>query len=95
LRIKKIRNDNGTKFKNSQIEGFLEEGIKHEFSSPYTPQKNGVVERKNRTLLDMARTIESSLCPGNRIWMSPRGGGVNRRIKLITLKLKILLYSKT
>jgi transposase InsO family protein len=57
LRIKKIRSDNGTEFKNSQIEAFLEEeGIKHEFSSPYTPQQNGVVERKNRTLLDMART---------------------------------------
>jgi hypothetical protein len=58
LRIKKIRSDNGTEFKNSKIEGFLEdEGIKHEFSSPYTPQQNGVVERKNRTLLDMARTM--------------------------------------
>jgi transposase InsO family protein len=58
LRIKKIRSDNGTEFKNSEIEGFLEEeGIKHEFSSPYTPQQNGVVERKNRTLLDMARTM--------------------------------------
>jgi transposase InsO family protein len=58
LRIKKIRSDNRTEFKDSQIEGFLEEGgIKHEFSSPYTPQQNGVVERKNRTLLDMARTM--------------------------------------
>jgi hypothetical protein len=58
LRIKKIRRGNGTEFKNSQIEGFLEEeGIKHKFSSPYTPQQNGVVERKNRTLLDMARTM--------------------------------------
>jgi hypothetical protein len=58
LRIKNIRSDNGTEFKNSQIEGFLEdEGIKHEFSSPYTPQQNGVVERKNRTLIDMARTM--------------------------------------
>jgi hypothetical protein len=39
LRIKKIRSDNGTEFNNSQIERFLEEeGIKHEFSSPYTPQ---------------------------------------------------------
>jgi transposase InsO family protein len=38
LRIKKIRSDNGTEFKNSQIKGFLEEkGIKHEFSSLYTP----------------------------------------------------------
>jgi transposase InsO family protein len=58
LRIKKIRSDNGTEFKNSQIEGFLEEeGIKHEFSSPYTPQQNGVVERKSITLLGMARTM--------------------------------------
>jgi transposase InsO family protein len=58
LRIKKIRSTNGTEFKNSQIQGFLEvEGIKHEFSSPYTPQQNGVMERKNRTLLDMARTM--------------------------------------
>jgi transposase InsO family protein len=62
LRIKKIRSDNGTEFKNSQIEGFLEEeGIKHEFSSPYMPQQNGVVERKNRTLLDMARTIVGTM----------------------------------
>jgi transposase InsO family protein len=39
LRIKKIRSDNRMEFKNSQIEGFLEEvGIKHEFSSPYTLQ---------------------------------------------------------
>jgi transposase InsO family protein len=38
-RIKKIRSDNGTEFKNSQIEGFLEEGIKHELSSPFTPQQ--------------------------------------------------------
>jgi transposase InsO family protein len=58
LRIKMIRSDNGTEFKNSQIKGFLEEeGIKHEFSSPYTPKQNDVVERKNRTLLDMARTM--------------------------------------
>jgi transposase InsO family protein len=58
LRIKKIISDNGTEFKNSQIEGFLEEeGIKHEFSSPYAPQQNDVVERKNRTLMDMVRTM--------------------------------------
>jgi transposase InsO family protein len=58
LRIKKIRSDNGTKFKNSQIERFIEdEGIKHEFSSPYTPQQNGVMERNNRTLMDMTRTM--------------------------------------
>jgi transposase InsO family protein len=57
LRIKKIRSENRTEFKNSQIEGFLKEGIKHGFSSPYTPQQNGVVKSKNRTLVDMARTM--------------------------------------
>jgi transposase InsO family protein len=69
LRIKKIRSDNGTEFKNSQIEGFLEEeGVKHEFSSPYTPQQNGVVERKNRTLLDMARTMLDEYKTLDRFW---------------------------
>jgi hypothetical protein len=66
---KKIRSDNGAEFKNSQIEGFLEdEGIKHEFSSPYTPQQNGVVERKNRTLLDMTRTMLDEYKTPDRFW---------------------------
>jgi transposase InsO family protein len=70
LRIKKIRSDNGTEFKNSQIEGFLkEEGIKHEFSSPYTPQQNGVVERKSRTLLDMPRTMLDEYKTSDRFWV--------------------------
>jgi hypothetical protein len=70
LRIKKIRSDNGTEFKNFQIEGFLEEeGIKHEFSSPYTPQQNGVVERKNITLLDMARTMLDEYKTPDQFWV--------------------------
>jgi transposase InsO family protein len=69
LRIKKIRSDNGTELKNSQTEGFFEdEGIKHEFSSPYTPQQNGVVQRKNRTLLDMARTMLDEYKTSDRFW---------------------------
>jgi hypothetical protein len=69
LRIKKIISDNGTKFKNSQIEGFLEEeGIKLEFSSPYIPQQNGVVERKNTILLDIARTILDEYKTPDRFW---------------------------
>jgi hypothetical protein len=69
LRIKKIRSDNGTKFKKSQIDGFLEEeDIKHEFSSPYTPQQNSVVERNNRTLLDMARTMLDEYKTSDRFW---------------------------
>ena len=36
---------------------FKEHGIKQEFSAPGTPQQNGVVERKNRTLIEVARTM--------------------------------------
>jgi transposase InsO family protein len=69
LIIKKIRSDNETKFKNSQIEGFLEEeGIKHGFSSPYTPKQNGVVERKNITLMDMARTMLEEYKTSDQFW---------------------------
>jgi transposase InsO family protein len=58
LNVKKIRSDNGSEFKNLQEEEYLEEeGIKHEFSALYTPQQNGVVERKNMTLINMARTM--------------------------------------
>jgi hypothetical protein len=39
VKVKKIRSDNDTEFKNTQIEDYLdEEGIKHDFSPPYTPQ---------------------------------------------------------
>jgi transposase InsO family protein len=39
LKVKKIRSDNGSEFKNLQVEEYLEEeGVKHEFSAPYTPQ---------------------------------------------------------
>ena len=58
LKIKNVRSDNGSKFRNTNVEIFFdEEGIKHEFSAPYTPQQNGIVERKNRTLIEAARTM--------------------------------------
>jgi transposase InsO family protein len=69
LKVKNIRSDNGSKFKNLQVEEYLEEeGIKHEFSTPYTPQQNGVVERKNKTLIDMARTMLGEYNTPERFW---------------------------
>ncbi|XP_056691797.1 uncharacterized protein [Spinacia oleracea] len=59
-----IRSDHGTEFENHKFTEYCkEQGIDHNFSALRTPQKNGVVERKNRTLEDMARTmlIASSL----------------------------------
>ncbi|GJT64563.1 putative ribonuclease H-like domain-containing protein [Tanacetum coccineum] len=57
-RVKVIRCDNGTKFKNKEMNQFCErKGIKREFSIARTPQQNGVAERKNRTLIEAARTM--------------------------------------
>ena len=67
--IKAIRTDNGTEFKNYTMQEFVDdEGIKHEFSAPYTPQQNGVVERKNRTIIEMARTMLSEFKSPHNFW---------------------------
>ncbi|KAK2363076.1 hypothetical protein QL285_088090 [Trifolium repens] len=56
--IVRIRSDHGKEFENSRLSEFCaDEGIGHEFSSPITPQQNGVVERKNRTLQEAARVM--------------------------------------
>ena len=56
--IKHIRSDNGTEFKNIGLDDYLDElGITHELSAPYTPQQNGIMERKKMTLVEMARTM--------------------------------------
>ncbi|GKB08228.1 putative ribonuclease H-like domain-containing protein, partial [Tanacetum coccineum] len=56
--IKAIRCDNGTEFKNSKlIELCGSKGIKRDYSNARTPQQNGVAERKNRTLIEAARTM--------------------------------------
>jgi hypothetical protein len=56
--IVRIRSDHGTEFENAKFNEYCSgEGIKHEFSSPITPQQNGVVERKNRTLQVSVRVM--------------------------------------
>ncbi|GJS48739.1 ribonuclease H-like domain-containing protein, partial [Tanacetum coccineum] len=53
-----IRCENGTEFKNMVMNQFCEmKGIKREFIVARTPQQNGLAERKNRTLIEAARTI--------------------------------------
>jgi transposase InsO family protein len=53
--LKAIRSDNETEFMNDSFDQFcLEHGIDQEFSAPRVPQQNGVVERKNHTLVEMA-----------------------------------------
>ncbi|MBW0506242.1 hypothetical protein O181_045957 [Austropuccinia psidii MF-1] len=56
-RIKTVRTDNGTEFKNTFFNEFLtQHGILHEYSMPYEHHQNGQIERTNRTISEMART---------------------------------------
>nr|GEW87662.1 retrovirus-related Pol polyprotein from transposon TNT 1-94 [Tanacetum cinerariifolium] len=58
VKVKQIRTDNGTEFRYHELEIFCDEkGSFQNFSSPYTPEQNGVAERKNRTLIEAARTM--------------------------------------
>nr|GEU65302.1 putative ribonuclease H-like domain-containing protein [Tanacetum cinerariifolium] len=58
LKVKIIRCDNGGEFKNKEMHEFCtRKGIKREFSNARTPQQNGVAERRNRTLIEAARTM--------------------------------------
>ena len=53
-----IQSDHGKEFENKKFEEFCDGfGITHNFSAPMIPQQNGVVERKNKTLKEIARTI--------------------------------------
>jgi transposase InsO family protein len=90
--VKKIRSGNGSKFKNLQVEEYLEEeGIKHKFSAPYTPQQNGVVERKNMSLIDMARTMLGEYKTPERFWSE----AVNTACHAINLLYLHRLLKKT
>nr|GEU85564.1 hypothetical protein [Tanacetum cinerariifolium] len=69
LKVKIIRSDNGTEFKNQdliQLRGM--KGIKREFSIPRTPQQNGIAERKNKNLIEAARTMLADSLPPIPFW---------------------------
>nr|GEV45395.1 putative ribonuclease H-like domain-containing protein [Tanacetum cinerariifolium] len=56
--VRRIRTDNGTEFVNPTLRDYYEEvGISHETSVARSPQHNGVIERRNRTLIEAARTV--------------------------------------
>lgn len=56
--IKVLRSDRGGEYTSRAFQEFCKEnGIKHQLTAAYTPQQNGVSERKNRTILDMARSM--------------------------------------
>nr|GEV12670.1 hypothetical protein [Tanacetum cinerariifolium] len=68
-KVKTIRSDNGTEFKNNElIEFYGLKWIKREYSNVRTPQQNGVAERKNRTLIEAARIMLADLFLPTTFW---------------------------
>ncbi|WVZ84018.1 hypothetical protein U9M48_031102 [Paspalum notatum var. saurae] len=67
--MRALRSDNGSEFKNDRFKAFCHsQGLEHQFSSPYVPYQNGVVERKNRTLVEMARLMLDEHKTPRKFW---------------------------
>ena len=57
-KVKMVRSDNGTEYTSDKFKEFcVDAGIEHQYTTVYTPQQNGVSERKNRTIMEMARCL--------------------------------------
>ena len=62
--------DRGGEYMSKDFDAFLVgRGIKHQFTVPYTPQQNGVSERKNRSLMEMARCMVKSQVLSHLFWL--------------------------
>ena len=69
LKIDRIRSDHGREFENSYMESFCtRSGISQEFSVFITPQQNGVVERKNKVIQEMARAMLYNKDVARNLW---------------------------
>lgn len=67
--VKVLRTANGGEFFNNQLKELLcAEGITHQSTCPYTPQQNGVVERRHRYILDTARSLRFQANVPLRFW---------------------------
>ena len=68
-KIKRLRSDNGGEYVNHEMKALLKEkGIRHELTVPHTPQQNGVAERKNRSLMDCARSMLNHAELPKKLW---------------------------
>jgi transposase InsO family protein len=67
--LKAIRSDNGIEFRNASFNEFCpEHGIDQQFFTPHVPQQNGVMERKNRTLVEITRMMLDEHRTPRRFW---------------------------
>ena len=68
-KIQTFRTDRGGEFVNHDFDSYCDgAGIRRHLTAPYTPQQNGVVERRNRTLMEMARSLLKHMSMPNYLW---------------------------
>lgn len=68
-KLKTLRTDRGGEFTSHEFQAYCEKhGIKRHLTAPYSPQQNGVVERRNRTLLEMTRSLLKHMNVPNSYW---------------------------
>ncbi|XP_049318346.1 uncharacterized protein LOC105224069 isoform X1 [Bactrocera dorsalis] len=90
-RIKMLRSDNGTEFVHNAFNKFLKEhGIVRQLTVPYTPQQNGVAERLNRTLIEMARCMVVSSGVNESLWVEAVNTAVYLRNRASTKALNAM-----
>ena len=71
-KIKTLRSDNGGEFTSEEFkELYRESKIKRELRTPYNPQQNGVVERKNRTIMEAAKVMLHDQDLPMNLWVEP------------------------
>ncbi|KAJ1704767.1 hypothetical protein LUZ63_004546 [Rhynchospora breviuscula] len=69
MHLKMLRSDRGGEYQSNEFREYCEsEGIQHQLTMPYTPQQNGVAERKNRTVVELARSMLKSKGLPNDFW---------------------------
>ena len=69
FKIKTLRTDNGGEFTSRVFEDYCnQEGISHQLTSPYSPQQNGVVERRNRSVISITRSLLKAMILPQELW---------------------------
>lgn len=92
ISIKTLRTDRGGEFTSLDFNTFCEEnGIQRHLTDPYSPQQNGVVERRNRTILEMTRSMLKHMSVPNYMW----GEAVRHATYLINRAATRTLKAKT
>ncbi|GJW58649.1 retrovirus-related pol polyprotein from transposon TNT 1-94, partial [Tanacetum coccineum] len=90
--LKVLKTDRGGEFLSKEFSDFcFEHGIKRELTAPYTPEQNGVAERKNRTVVEMARSMLKSKGLPNSFWAE----GVASAVYLLNLSPTKAVWNQT